>query len=201
MEPEIGDWRAVPGETPVDRSHLKDRSIATRLELCRSEALNIAKAHVKYLAAAPTKRLAPFDYAWLLRLHKEMFGDVWTWAGQPRRENLNMGVDWPLVPEQVLALTGDLACWVDSGTPLAEQAARLHYRAVWIHPFINGNGRWARLLANVWLRLHASPVVLWPEESIGQESIIRRDYIRALQAADRGDLGPLLALHNRHLEQ
>ena len=84
---------------------------------------------------------------------------------------------------------------------LLEQAARLHYRAVWIHPFKNGNGRWARLLANIWLRLHGSPIVLWPDESIGQESIIRNEYIKALKFADQGDFGPLLALHNRHLEQ
>ncbi len=201
MEPEIDAWRVVAGETPIDRSHLKDRSITTRRELCRAEALNIAKAFVKYLSAAPAKRLTPFDYSWLLRLHKEMFCDVWTWAGKPRQENLTMGVDWPLVPEQVLSLTRDLPSWGQFDMSLLEQAARLHYRAVWIHPFMNGNGRWARLLANIWLRLHGSPIVLWPDESIGQESIIRNEYIKALKFADQGDFGPLLALHNRHLEQ
>ena len=152
MEPDVGDWRAIPGETPIDPSGLRDRSITTRLELCRAEALNIRKAYVKYLAAAPSKRLAPFDYAWLLRLHKEMYCDVWKWAGQPRQEDLNLGVAWPQVPEQVLALTRDLPCWGESGMSLLEQAVQLHYRAVWIHPFWNGNGRWARLLANIWLQ-------------------------------------------------
>jgi fido (protein-threonine AMPylation protein) len=143
----MSDWRAIPGETPIDPSHLKDRSITTRRELCQAEALNIRKAYVKYLAATPSKRLAPFDYAWFLRLHEEMYCDVWMWAGQPRRENLNLGVDWPHVPEQVIALTHDLSYWGESGMSLLEQATRLHYRAVWIHPFMNGNGRWARLLA------------------------------------------------------
>jgi hypothetical protein len=55
MESDLGDWSAIPGETPIDPSGLKDRSIATRPELCRAEALNIRKAYVKYLAAAPTK--------------------------------------------------------------------------------------------------------------------------------------------------
>ena len=82
---------------------------------------------------------------------------------------------------------------------LVEQAVRLHYRAVWIHPFSNGNGRWARLLANIWLRRHKSPLILWPEESIGQESPIRNDYLKALKAADDGDFGPLLALHAQHV--
>lgn len=201
MEPEIDAWRVVAGETPIDRSHLKDCSITTRRELCRAEALNIAKAFVKYLSAAPAKKFTPFDYSWLLRLHKEMFCDVWMWAGKPRQENLTMGVDWPLVPEQILSLTRDLPSWGQFGTSLLEQAARLHYRAVWIHPFMNGNGRWARLLANIWLRLNGSPIVLWPDENIDQESAIRSEYIKALKFADQGDFGPLLALHGRHLEQ
>jgi Fic-DOC domain mobile mystery protein B len=200
VERKIVAWRTTAGETPIDPSHLKDRSITTRLELCRAEALNIAKAHVKYLAAPPTKRLAPFDYAWLLRLHKEMYCDVWLWAGQPRRVDLNMGVKWSDVPCQVLALTEDLPAWAGSGISLVEQAVRLHHRAVWIHPFMNGNGRWARLLSNIWLRLHKAPVVLWPEEAIGQESLIRSDYIKALHDAGDGDLGPLVALHQKHLQ-
>ena len=85
MEPDVSDWRPIPGETPIDPSGLRDRSITTRVELNRAEALNITKAYVKYLAAVPSKRMAPFDYAWLLRLHKEMFCDVWKWAGQPRQ--------------------------------------------------------------------------------------------------------------------
>jgi Fic-DOC domain mobile mystery protein B len=199
MDPDLGDWRAIPGETPIDPSGLRDRSISTRLELCQAEALNIRKAYVKYLAAAPTKRIAPFDYTWLLRLHKEMYCEVWKWAGQPRRADLNFGVAWQYVPEQVLALTHDLGCWGDMS--LLEQATRLHYRAVWIHPFWNGNGRWARFLANIWLRRHKAPLILWPEESIGQESPIRNDYLKALRAADDVDFTPLLALHSQHLEQ
>ncbi|MEN6407313.1 MAG: mobile mystery protein B [Thermoguttaceae bacterium] len=201
MEPNLGRWRAIPGETPIDPSHLKDRSITTRLELCQAEAMNIRKAYVKYLAAAPSKKLAPFDYSWLLRLHKEMYGDVWTWAGQLRREDLNLGVAWSQVSNQTLVLIEDLHCWGESGMSLLEQAARLHYRAVWIHPFRNGNGRWARLLANIWLKRHESRLVLWPEETVAQESMVRRDYLKALKTADGGDFGPLLALHAKHLEQ
>ncbi len=197
----VGEWRPIPGETPIDPSHLKDRSITTRAELHRAEALNIRKAHVKYLAAAPTKRLAPFDYAWLLRLHKEMYRDVWRWAGEPRQVDLNMGVPWHQVSQQVLTLTEDLSCWGQSGMSSLEQATRLHYRAVWIHPFRNGNGRWSRLLANIWLRLHKAPFVLWPDESIGEESPIRNEYLKALKDADSGDFEPLLALHARYLEK
>jgi Fic-DOC domain mobile mystery protein B len=201
MGRDIGGWRPIPGETPIDPSGLRDRSITTRLELDKVEALNIKKALAKYLAATPTKRSAPFDCTWLLRLHKEMYCDVWTWAGQPRRVDLNIGVAWHHVSEQVLLLTRDLPCWGESGMSLLEQAARLHYRAVWIHPFMNGNGRWARLLANIWLRRHKTPLILWPDETIGQVSPIRDEYLRALKAADDGDFGSLLALHSQYVEQ
>ncbi|MBN2579163.1 MAG: mobile mystery protein B [Pirellulales bacterium] len=197
MELNGGVWPAIPGETPIDPSYLKDQSITTRRDLCRAEALNIRKAYVKYLAAPPTKRLAPFDYAWLLRLHQEMFGEVWLWAGQLRQADLNLGVAWHLISEQVLALTQDLSCWAKSDMSFLEQAARLHYRAVWIHPFMNGNGRWARLLANIWLGIHKTPLVFWPDENIGQSSPIRNEYIKALQEADEGEYKKLLALHKQ----
>jgi Fic-DOC domain mobile mystery protein B len=198
MGPDLAGWQPIFGETPIDPSGLRDRSITTRLELNQAEAMNIRKAYVKYLAATPTKRTAPFDDRWLFRLHKEMYCDVWIWAGQPRQVNLNLGVAWTHVSAQVLTLTRDLPCWGESGMSLLEQATQLHYRAVWIHPFLNGNGRWARLLANIWLARHRVPLIRWPEESIGQESPIRNDYLKALKAADSNDFSPLLALHGRH---
>ena len=66
---------------------------------------------------------------------------------------------------------------------LSEQAVLLHHRAVQIHPFENGNGRWSRLLANIWLKKHAHPItgarhgldnVGRPSRSDGK---IRRTYV------------------------
>ena len=110
-----------------------------------------------------------------------------------------VGIAWHLVPEQILSLTLDLPRWGNSGMSLLEQAAQLHYRAVWIHPFENGNGRWARLLANIWLRRHEAPLVVWPEDMSQQESPIRNDYLEALNAADNGDFSSLLELHRQYM--
>ena len=82
--------------------------------------------------------------------------------------------------------------------PLAEQAARLHHRAVSIHPFLNGNGRWSRLLSNIWLAQHDEPVVLWPETTIGAVSIIREEYLSAIRTADDGDYAPLLEMQQTY---
>jgi fido (protein-threonine AMPylation protein) len=127
-----------------------------------------------------------------------MFGDVWKWAGAFRRENLNLGCDWHQVPVQVHALLDDLVFWQERGDSWLDQAVRLHHRAVSIHPFVNGNGRWARMLANIWLKLHRQTITDWPEQSIGSESVIRAEYLAAIRSADAGDERPLRDLHLRH---
>ena len=189
--------RILPGETPIDRSGLKRKRIHTREQLNRAEAENIRKVVVKYLAAKPSRRSAPFTLSWVKGLHRQMFGDVWKWAGDFRRENLNLGCDWHQVPTQAQALLDDLAFWEARADGLLEQAARLHHRAVWIHPFPNGNGRWARMLANIWLKRHGHEITWWPEETIGSVSVIRDEYLAAIRASDKGDETPLLELHRR----
>ena len=194
------DWPRIAGETPIDPSDIRDRSIKTRRQLNAAEAENIRKAVVKYFAARPGPRRAPFDYGWFCRLHAEMFGDVLLSAGQPRTRPLNLGVDWRQVPSMMMELAATLASWREHQTyGLLEQAARLHYHAVHIHPFLNGNGRWARMLANIWLRRHSGKVVRWPETLLGEVSPVRGEYISHLQAADEGDFGPLLEFHRRFL--
>jgi Fic-DOC domain mobile mystery protein B len=185
------------GQTTFDRSGLKIRQITTRADLNAAEAANIAQAMARYLTVRPHRRLAPFDYSWTLRLHRQMFGKVWKWAGVARTENLNLGVPWHRIPGDLQALLDDLDSWSGFGIDLIEQGARLHYRAVAIHPFHNGNGRWSRLLANIWLRLHGAPLVVWPIASGGDANLIRVEYLQAIRAADGGDYDPIIALHRR----
>jgi Fic-DOC domain mobile mystery protein B len=193
-------WPDVPDETPIDLSGLKDRKgVRTRADLSIAEARNVHQALTKYLSRKPTKRSAPFDVPWILKLHREMFGSVWKWAGQPRTENVNIGVPWHQITDQLEQLAQALPEWTGYGWPLLEQAAHLHHRAVKIHPFLGGNGRWSRLLANIWLKQQRHPVILWPEETIGETSTIRDRYIAAIKAADANRIQPLMALQADHL--
>lgn len=65
-------------------------------------------------------------------------------------------------------------------------AADLHYRFVSIHPFIDGNGRTARLLMNFALTQSGYLVI-----SIEPDKDSRRKYMEALSnAQDTGDVGP-----------
>lgn len=67
------------------------------------------------------------------------------------------------------------------------KAAWLHHRFTQIHPFQDGNGRVARALASlVFIKAGLFPLVI--------RDLERKDYIQALEAADRGDLSPLITL-------
>jgi fido (protein-threonine AMPylation protein) len=190
----------IPDETAFDPSHLLDRTIRTRAEVDAAEAQNVLNATAKYLNTKPTPRSARFDYQWAVKLHEEMFGDVWDYAGVVRTtEPVNIGIPAHQVQEQLGNLIKDLRIWEEFGHPLIEQACRLHYRAVSIHPFLGGNGRWSRMLANIWLRLNDHPATDWPDEMIRVvESPIRKEYIAAIKAAaNDGDEGPILELHRR----
>ena len=188
----------LPGQTAIDDlSGLRLRKIRTVAELNAAESENIRRAMVRYLTARPSPRLAPFTFEWLLKLHGQMFGRVWTWAGVTRRRELNIGSAPHMIAIELHGLVDDLSAWHQSTMPMSEQAARLHHASVRIHPFQNGNGRWARLLANIWLRRHGAPSIEWPEATIGAVSAIRNEYLMAVREADRGEYGRLIAMHVR----
>lgn len=189
----------LPGETPLDDiSGLKVKfENPTRAAVSKLEAINIAKASAKYLTGKVDERNAPFTVPWMMALHKEMFGDVWSWAGKFRDTNTSIGTDKHNIQMQMAQLAADLHAWSGMNMPLEEQAMRLHHRAVQIHPFKNGNGRWARMLANIWLRKHDAGVIMWPSTA-GEVSPLRDEYIAALKAADNMDDRPLQSLHKRY---
>ena len=193
----------MEGETPLDDwSGLLPQNVRTRGELNLIEAENIRRATVKYLGGRVTARMAPFEAWWFCRLHGEMFCDAWEWAGRPRRSEKNLGVVWHTIPEELRKLADDAVFWAESGAMTSvEKSARLHHRAVFIHPFENGNGRWARLLANIFLRLIRSPIVTWPESAIGSVSVARQSYLDALRAADHGDYETLTNLHREWTQE
>lgn len=126
-----------------------------------------------------------------------MFGGVWKWAGSLRQIDLNLGVAWHQLPGELQGLFDDLTFWETHWTDVIEQAAHLHHRAARIHPFLNGNGRWARMLSNIWLLLHRAPLTAWPEETISRVSAIREEYLAALRDADRGRMTAFVQLHRR----
>ncbi len=164
------------------------------------EAKNITQATLKYLSLAPDKKLAPFDLAWFLTLHKDMFGNVWEWAGKLRQVELSIGVKAYLVSTEMKKLVDDLDFWEQNKSfSVIEIASRVHHRAVQIHPFLNGNGRWARMLANIYLKQNGLQPTKWNENLLSKENLHRDDYIKALKKADFGDYIDLIKLQSNVL--
>jgi Fic family protein len=59
--------------------------------------------------------------------------------------------------------------------------AYFHHRFVAIHPFVDGNGRVARLLGNLYLIQNGYPPIVLDQKN-------RQQYYQALREADNGDL-------------
>lgn len=195
----IDSTKPIDDATPLnDISGLKlpKGKVYTLKEIYEKEAQNIAKAILKYLSAPPSKKEAPFSYSWMMELHHEMFGDVWEWAGKFRKIELSIGIQAYRAPMELKNMCDDVEYWSKNKTyDLFEIAARMHHRAVQIHPFQNGNGRWSRMLANIYLRQHGKMPVRWQEDLLARENPKRSEYISALKKADNGDYSELIEMH------
>jgi len=127
-------------------------------------------------------------------LHKQMFGEVWKWAGGYRQNELNIGIAPHLVSAEMPVMFDNARFWVENKTfPPDEIAVRLHHRLTQIHGFPNGNGRHARMMADLLIEKFGGNPFTWGSGSIHDTGTLRTTYINALKAADNHDFGPLLA--------
>lgn len=173
-----------------DRAGLIPTYIATRGDLFEAEQRNNADAAVRLRVPTPGTLL---DAGYLRRLHAELFGDVWRWAGKYRLTETNIGVEPVRIPELVRGLVDDARYWIEHDTyPADELAARFHHRLVAIHPFPNGNGRFGRVAANYLILGLGRPAFSWGAGRSATTQELRRAYIGALQAADGGGIDALL---------
>ena len=187
---------AADGATPLEPDEadaLVPSWVATRGDLDEVEQANIVGA-IAWSRERDQSPKTVLTEAFLRHLHRRMFGDVWKWAGTYRHSNKNIGVEWPRIADEVGRLIGDARYWVDHEVfPADEIAIRFHHQLVQIHPFPNGNGRHARLLADILIEALGGQSFTWGDRYAADPAEHRRIYIAALQAADQGDIEPLLA--------
>jgi Fic-DOC domain mobile mystery protein B len=172
-----------------DRLGLIPTYIATRADLYDAEQRNIAAALLRRRPGVSTL----LDDKYLRDLHKAMFGQVWSWAGRYRTRQTNIGVVPTGVATAIRSLVDDVSVWVEHHTFAPDElAARFHHRLVAIHPFPNGNGRHGRVAADYLVEGLGQPAFTWGAQLDVTTSELRDRYRRALQAADGGNIGPLL---------
>ena len=164
--------------------------IAYRRELNEAEQENIALAQDWAL----NRRRDPLSEKFIKDLHRQMLGDVWRWAGKFRTSERTLGLAFYEIPVALRQLLDDTKAWIEyKAYPPDEIAVRFHHRLVQIHPFPNGNGRHARLMADLLVMRLGGGRFSWGRESLRDDGALRQRYIAALQAADNHDIGPLLA--------
>jgi Fic-DOC domain mobile mystery protein B len=192
----VSDIFEQPDEaaTPLreeERHALKLTYITNREQLNAAEQENIARGQEWALS----RRRNFLTESGIRSLHHHMFEDVWRWAGQFRKHDVNIGIEYWKIPVELRVLLDDAKTWIEAKAyPPDEIAVRLHHRLTQIHPFPNGNGRHARLMADLIVMQLGGKRFSWGGAGgLQKAGDVRCRYIAALKAADDYDLGPLLA--------
>ncbi|MDR3337244.1 MAG: Fic family protein [Treponema sp.] len=147
------------------------------------EALN-HKEGIQYLYDF-IKKKKELDENTILAIHKIILQNISKMdTGRYRRENVTIlgAIHLPPSAVKIPKLMSEFIGWYyknKTKLSIVELAAWVHYQLVYIHPFIDGNGRTSRLLMNLILLRHGYPpaVIL---------NIDRKKYYRVLKEADSG---------------
>lgn len=194
MTDETQPTGATPGD---DTSGLILTQLTSRADRNAVESDAISLAYNKYVFEARRKKKGTqwLTEDFLCRVHRDMFGSIWEWAGTFRTDTLNIGLAPKLIPEQIRLLCDDFLYWDSpaSTMPVLEVAARLQNRLTKIHPFRNGNGRHARLITDIFFYSREHPLPEWPQTHLMSEGHqIRERYIAAMKKADQEDFSDLI---------
>jgi Fic family protein len=162
------------------------------------EAIN-HKEGVQFLYDLAAKK-RQIDEDAILELHKIILKNISdTDAGRYRTSNVRITGAFHIPPSaiKVPRLVQEFLDWYhqnEAALPIPELAAWVHYKLVYIHPFIDGNGRTARLLSNLILIQNGYPpaVIL---------TIDRKKYYRVLEEADHDRFSPFMDFIGRSIER
>ena len=189
-------WNTPPDVTPIDPDAAAGLipPLTRKRELDEFEAANITEAaDWAQRTRSPLLRRGFPSPEGLRELHRRMFSRTWRWAGTYRRTDTNIGVPWQQIVVAVRQLCDDVNHRIDHDEPDGDLlTAEFHHRLVSIHPFPNGNGRHARLAADVLRHNRGLPPWRWGSGNLGATGDARTRYIATLRAADAGNIQPLM---------
>jgi len=175
--------------TVEEQRELIPSYISNRRELNEAEQENILRGQDWGLRR---RKRDVLKEKFLTDLHRHMFGEVWRWAGKFRHSERNLGIPFYEIPAALRLLLDDAKAWIECKSyPADEIAVRFHHRLVAIHPFPNGNGRHARLMADLLIMQLGGERFSWGRANLRDAGATRAEYIAALQAADHHDYSAL----------
>lgn len=184
----------------------RGRVLRNRLGITRVRDMNEAESQALLIAQdAALDRYDPdhrFTAADVCDLHRLWLGPIYDWAGEYRSVNIGKGgfqfAHAPLIPELMRelergALSRHTPCRPGQDDAIAAALAEVHAELILIHPFREGNGRLARLLALLMaLQAGLPPLDFSPLAGRG-----RRAYIAGIHAAVGRDYRPLAVMFGR----
>ncbi len=178
----------------------RNRVLRNRLGITRVGDMKLAESQALLFAQQQAVEFYSDDYRFtaedMCRLHRLWLGPVYAWAGEYRNVNMGKGgfqfANAARVPDLMVELErGPLAqftpCRPASNAAVAVALATVHAELILIHPFRDGNGRMARLLAMLMgLQAGLPPLDFSPLEGAGKGK-----YIAGIHAALGRNYAPL----------
>jgi Fic-DOC domain mobile mystery protein B len=169
-------------------------SLSTRAQLTEIERRHTNAARVWAMRGAVLRRSDLMTEAFARELHRRMFGGIWRGAGRYRTTGCTSGWEPGQIAEGVRMFFDDAEAWLRYATyPVHETAVRLHLRLASVRPWFNGNGRHARLVADIVVAASEEEPLTWGSHSPwGDPGEARARYLRAMRIAESGDFKPLV---------
>ena len=179
------------GNTPVRPEEAKQLipRISTLGELNEYEAVNILRAREWAFDKRTMKSTDPLEEPYVRELHHRMFDSVWKWAGTYRQTERNIGCDPKEIVQRIPQLLANTRYWLENKTCSKDEALlRFHHQLTKIHPFANGNGRHARLIADIVAVKFGRPEFTWGAgKDLVAQGDARNRYLAALRTLDANE--------------
>jgi cell filamentation protein len=192
---------------PEPRS--RGRVLRNKLGIVKVRDMELAESQALWLAQNEAVETYAADYRFTAQdvcaLHRNWLGPIYEWAGEYRTVNLGRGgfqfASATLIPELMRKFEREVLakytpCREGSVKEIAAALAIVHSELILIHPFRDGNGRLARLVASL-MGLQAKLPAL---DFSALDGTGKAPYIAGIHAALAQNYAPLTATFEKAID-
>lgn len=180
----------------------EDEILPNLLNLKDKDAIDIAEfegfLYAELLMSKSLSIKTKFDCGYIKKIHFEALNNLYLFAGKYRTVNLSKGdFTFPaarFLPQSMDALENEILQKLPNNygntKNLIKDIAIVHAELLFIHPFREGNGRTARMLANLMARKQG-------HEGLNFEKIDEKvflEYVTAVQMAAKKNYEPMIEI-------